>query len=87
MGTKERLQKEIDRLERYAKFYLSMLLTILGGIVWSIYAILDKKANKDIIILAGIGAVIAIFIAFKIRSIDYQEDELLDKLEQTKGDE
>ena len=80
MGKKEKLQKEIDRLERYAKFYLSMLLTILGGIVWSIYAILENKANKDIMILAGIGAVIAIFIALKIRSIDYQEDELLEKL-------
>jgi drug/metabolite transporter (DMT)-like permease len=81
MGSKERLQKEIDRLERYAKFYLSMLLAILSGIVWSIYAILDKKVNKDIMILAGVGAIIAIFIALKIKSIDYQEDELLEKLE------
>ena len=81
MSQKDVLQKKIDRLERYAKFYLSMLLAILGGIVWSIYAILEKKANTDIIILAVIGAIIAIFIVLKIKTIDIQEDELLEKLE------
>ena len=81
MSQKDVLQKKIDRLERYARFYLSMLLTILGGIVWSIYAILEKKANKDIIILAVIGAIISILIALKIRIIDTKEDELLEKLE------
>jgi len=43
MGKKEKYQKEIERLERYAKFYLNMLLAILSGIVWSIYAILEKR--------------------------------------------
>jgi len=81
MGVKERLQKEIDRLERYARFYLNMLLTILGGIVWSIYAMLEKKVNNDIIILSLSGFVVAVFIALKIKSIDYQQDELLEKLE------
>ncbi len=81
MSQKDVLQKKIDRLERYARFYLSMLLTILGGIVWSIYAILEKKANKDIIILAVIGAIISILIVLKIKIIDTKEDELLEKLE------
>jgi len=40
-----------------------------------------KKANTDIIILAVIGAIIAIFIVLKIKTIDIQEDELLEKLE------
>jgi len=81
MGVKEKLQKEIDRLERYARFYLSMLLAILSGIVWSIYAILENKANNNVIILAVIGIISAIFIVLKIKTIDIQEDELLNKLE------
>jgi threonine/homoserine efflux transporter RhtA len=84
MAKKETLQKEIDRLERYAKFYLNMLLAILSGIVWSIYIILDNKANKDIVVLSSIGVIIAIFIVLKIKTIDIQEDELLEKLEKEK---
>jgi len=81
MSQKDVLQKKVDRLERYAKFYLSMLLAILGGIVWSIYAILEKKISENIIILSIIGVIVAIFIVFKIKIIDLQEDELLEKLE------
>jgi hypothetical protein len=81
LAEKDRLQKEIERLERYARFYQNMLLAVLCGIVWSIYAILENKANSDIIILAGVGLVLSIFISLKIKAIDYEQDELLDKLE------
>ena len=81
MGKKEKIQKELDRLERYAKFYLNMLLTILGGIVWSIYALMEHKTNNDIIILTSIGIIIAILIVFKIKTIDTQQDQLLNRLE------
>jgi len=81
LGIKETLQKKIDRLERYARFYQNILLAILTGIVWSIYAILEKKANDDIMILSAIGFIIAILITLKIKTIDYQQDELLEKLE------
>ena len=81
LGIKETLQKKIDRLERYARFYQNILLAILTGIVWSIYAILEKKANDDIMILSVIGFIIAILITLKIKTIDYQQDELLEKLE------
>jgi len=81
LGKKEKIQKELDRLERYAKFYLNMLLTILGGIVWSIYALMEHKTNNDIIILTSIGIIIAILIVFKIKTIDTQQDQLLNRLE------
>jgi len=83
MAEKEKLQKEIDRLERYARFYLNILLAVLTGIVWSIYAILENKVGEDIFILSGIGFIVAIFIGLKIHSIDYKEDELLEKLKDT----
>jgi len=84
LGKKEVLQKQIERLERYAKFYLNILLAILSGIVGSIYAILVGKSNKEVLILAILGAVAVIFIVLKIRTIDIQEDELLKELEKEK---
>jgi hypothetical protein len=81
MATKERLQKEIERLERYARFYQNMLLAVLSGIVWSIYALLEKKANNDIIVLASVGIIAGILISIKIYSIDYEQNELLEDLE------
>jgi len=69
-------------LARYARFYQNILLAILIGIVWSIYAILEKKTNEtneDIMILSAIGFIIAILITLKIRTIDYQQDELFRK--------
>ena len=81
MANKEVLQKEIERLERYARFYQNMLLAILSGIVWSIYALFEKKVGIDIMVLSGVGVVSAVFIVLKIHSIDYQQDQLLEKLE------
>ena len=62
MANKEVLQKEIERLERYARFYQNMLLAILSGIVWSIYALFEKKVGIDIMVLSGVGVVSAVFI-------------------------
>lgn len=81
MSKKESIQKEIDRLERYARFYLNMILALLSGIVWSIYATLENKVNKDIMILTFIGIIILIFLALKIKIIDEKENELLKQLE------
>jgi len=81
MGKKEKYQKEIERLERYAKFYLNMLLAILSGVVWSIYAILEKKVNSDIIVLSICGLILAFFIVLRIKIIDKNQDKLLEKLE------
>jgi drug/metabolite transporter (DMT)-like permease len=58
-----------------------MILALLSGIVWSIYAVLEKKANKDIMILTFIGIIILIFLALKIKIIDEKENELLKQLE------
>jgi len=76
MGKKEKYQKEIERLERYAKFYLNMLLAILSGVVWSIYAILE-----NIIVLSISRLILAFFIVLRIKIIDKNQDKLLEKLE------
>ena len=77
MAKKERLQKEIDRLERYAKFYLNILLAILSGIVGVVYAVLIHKVEYNALIIAGVGLVVAFFISLKVKFIDKKQNELL----------
>ena len=82
MGKKDSFQKQFDRLERYAKFYLNMLLAVLSALIWSIYAILEKiVTNNSIIILEALGIIVIIFLVLKIYQIDKEQDELLEKLE------
>ena len=80
MAKKESLQKKIDKLDRLAKFYQSLLLAVLSGLVWSIYHLLEHNFNK-INILSGIGLLIAVLLAIKIKSIGEDQDILIDELE------
>ncbi len=81
MGQKEQLQKEIDRLERYAKFYLNILLALLSGLTGIIYKILIQgNISKNLIILGITGIIAVVFVMIKIKIIDKKENILLDKL-------
>ena len=84
MGKIESLQKQIDRLDRILKFYQSLIIAIMSGVVWSIYALLENKADEKIIILSGVGIVVFIFLATRIKSLDLKQNELIEKLEKTK---
>ena len=81
MGKKERIQKEIDRLEKYSKFYLNTILAILSGIVWSVYAILENRADLKVVILSAVGVIVVVFLIFKIKFVEIEEDRLLEELE------
>lgn len=84
MGSMESLQKKIDRLDRILKFYQSLLIAIMSGIIWSIYALLEDKASDKIIILAFVGIVVFIFLAVRIKSLDLKQNDLIDELEKIK---
>ena len=81
MGLKESLQKKIDVIDRYAKFYQILLIAVLTGLGWSVYAILEKKVDSNIIIVQGMGILIAILLALKIRALDKTQNSLIDELE------
>jgi len=81
LGKKERIQKEIDRLEKYSKFYLNTILAILSGIVWSVYAILENRADLKVVILSAVGVIVVVFLIFKIKFVEIEEDRLLEELE------
>ena len=84
IGIIESLQKKIDRLDRILKFYQSLLIAIMSGIIWSIYALLEHKASDKILILAAVGMVVFIFLAARIKSLDLKQNDLIDTLENTK---
>ena len=84
MGTIESLQKKIDRLDRILKFYQSLLIAIMSGIIWSIYALIEHKTSDKILILASVGMVVFIFLAMRIKSLDLKQNDLIDKLESAK---
>ncbi len=83
MGINESLQKKIDRLDRILKFYQSLLIAIMSGVVWSIYALLENKASNKIMILSSVGIVIFIFLAVRIKSLDIKQNDFIDELEKT----
>ena len=80
MGKKEQLQKEIDLLEGKVRFFRNAILAIVSALVWAIYAILEKKVGQEIIILAGIGAVVLIFLFIRTKSIESKQYWLLEEL-------
>jgi len=80
MSLKEKYQKQIDFFDRKAKFYQSLLIALFSGVVWSIYAIIESKASDKIVILLGIGVILIVFISLKIKTIDNEQEELIDKL-------
>ncbi len=81
MGKKEVLQKRIDQLDRKLKFYYSIIFAIISAIVWSIYAIMERKTDNKIIVLSFSGLIITVLVAVIIRNLEKKQNELIKKLE------
>ncbi len=81
MGKKEALQKQIDQLNRKLKFYYSIIFAIISAIVWSIYAIMERKTDNKIIVLSFSGLIITVLVAVIIRNLEKKQNELIKKLE------
>ncbi len=81
MGRKEAIQKRIDNLENKARYYRTMLLTLASAIVWSIYAIMENKADSKILILSGIGAILFLVALVRLKTFEIEIEELIEKLE------
>jgi len=81
---KEFLSKKFDRNERIVKFYYTIILAISSALVWSIYAILEQKADTKILILDGIGIVFFVFYIIKTSYLEKEQDSILEKLKEIK---
>jgi len=81
VGKKESLQKKIDQLDRKLKFYSSIILALLSAIVWSIYAIMENKADYKVIFLSFTGILVSVIVALIIRKLEKEQNKLIEKLE------
>jgi drug/metabolite transporter (DMT)-like permease len=81
MANIDKLNKQIDRLEGKIRFFRNALLAIISGLVWSIYAILEKKVGSEILVLSIVGTLVLIFIFIRVKSLEIKQDNLIDELE------
>ena len=81
MGKKESCQEKIHQLDRKLKFYQNSFLAIMTALVWSVYALIENKADSKIVILSGVGIVILLLISFRIKVLEDEQTILIDKLE------
>ncbi len=81
MSRSESIKEKINQIEGKLRFFRNAILALLSGLIWSIYAILEKKAGKEIVILSGVGIVIAIVIFLRIKSLEAKQEWLIEELE------
>jgi len=81
MGKKENLQKQIDYLLLKIKIYSTIVIGIFSAIIWTIYAIIEKKINQEIYILDGVGIIVVFVFIFRLIFLDKELKEKFDKLE------
>lgn len=82
MPIKEALQKRIDNIENKMRYYRTAILTIASGVIWSVYAIMEHKADEKILILSGVGIVVFVLILIRLKSLEADVEELIKKLEE-----
>ena len=49
--------------------------------IWTIYAIMEHKAGKEIFILSGVGFVSMIYVFIKIKSLELRQWNYIEDLE------
>ena len=81
MSRSESIKEKINQIEGKLRFFRNAILALLSGLIWSIYAILEHKAGKEIMILSGIGVVIATIIFLRIKSLETKQDWFIAELE------
>ena len=53
----------------------------MSAIVGTIYAIMEHKAGKEILILGGVGIIITFFIFLRTKFLENEVDNLIEQLE------
>jgi len=81
MANVDKLNKQIDTLEGKIRFFRNAILALISGLVWSIYAILEKKAGRELLILSSVGTIVLVFIFVRVKSLEIKQSYLIEALE------
>ncbi len=81
MANVDKLNKQIDALEGKIRFFRNAILAFISGLVWSIYAILEKKAGIELLILSSVGTIVLVFIFVRVKSLEIKQSYLIEALE------
>ena len=84
MSKKDSLNQEINIIEGRLRFLRNIILAILSGLVWSAFAILEKKVGNEIFLMSGLGFVALIFIFIRSKSLEIKQEELVKELRKEK---
>ncbi len=75
------IKEQIALIEGKLRFFRNAILAISSGLVWSVYAILEKRVGDEILVLSGVGLVILVLIFIRTKSLEAKEMWLIEELE------
>ena len=81
LSKKESLQEYGSFIRDKIKFHYTILLALFSALTWSVYALLEKKADEKLLILFGIGVVFIVFIGIRLKGFYTEQEEIIEKLE------
>jgi len=81
LSKKESLQEYGSFIRDKIKFYYTILLALFSALTWSVYALLEKKADEKLLILFGMGLVFIVFIGIRLKGFYNEQEEIIEKLE------
>jgi len=62
MAKVDATKEQIALIEGKLRFFRNAILAISSGLVWSVYAMLEKRVGGEILVLSGVGLVILDFL-------------------------
>ncbi len=81
MSKSDSLKEQINLIEGKLRFFRNAILTIASGIVWSVYAIIEGKSGREIIVLSSAGGIVLVFLFLRTKSLETKQQWLLELLE------
>ena len=81
LSNKESLQEYGSFIRDKIKFHYTILLALFSSLTWSVYALLEQKADEKLLVLFVVGLVFIVFIGIRLKGFYNEQEEIIEKLE------